>query len=622
MDLLVPIVLGVAVIVAVTVASHRLGIAAPLLLVVVGVAVSFIPAVPDFQVPPELIIGVVLPPLLYSAAVNMPAMDFRRDFRTISGLSVALVVITSFAIAVLLVLLIPSLPFAIAVAIGAIVSPTDAVATAIVRRIGVSNRIVTVLEGESMLNDATALVLLRSAIAVGAGTLGSGLFGGVTSGTAVAVGTGITVVIDFVFAAAVAVAIGYLVGRINLWIRARVRMATANTAISFLVPFAAALPAEALGASGLVAAVVAGLITGHGAPKHLSAEDRMTERTTWRTIELLLEGGVFLVMGLQLSALSDDVEATHDSWLVAVGLGGLLAVVILVTRTGFVATSLALIRWRTRRSARMHASLDRVEQSIETRLEARAARADETAAAPAAERDDLGRRGRGTRAERMQARARLGIARRRADLAYYEAQSLGWREGVVLVWAGMRGAVTLAAAQTLPTTVEHRSLLLLVAFVVAASTLLIQGATLGWVARALRLTGDPDEAMPHAAREQLDLRRDLADVALARLDDPTLVRTDGTPFGHDSIELVRHGGFFGVRHSLRQRMESDEDERPADERARAAMLEYRELRLAIIEVQRQELLRLRSVGEYSSEALSSVLTILDADQLGLETGRA
>lgn len=605
MELLVPVVLGVAAIVAVTVVSQRLGIAAPLLLVALGVAVSFIPAVPDFAVPPELIIGVVLPPLLYSAAVNMPAMDFRRDFATISGLSVTLVVLTSFAIGGLLVLLVPSLPFATAVAIGAIVSPTDAVATSIVRRLGVSNRIVTVLEGESMLNDATALVLLRSAIAVGAGTLGSGVFGGVTSGSAAALGTTITVAIDFVFAAGIAVAIGFAVGWLNLRIRAKVRIATVNTAISFLVPFAAGLPAEALGASGLVAAVVAGLVTGHGAPRHLSAEDRITERTTWRTVELLLEGGVFLVMGLQLSALHDDVEATHDSSLVAIGLGGILVLVIVVTRTGFVAASLALIGWRRRRIVRAHTMLNDLEGRIDTAfaLPHRAQRG--SAAARAAH----------------EARYRIGLARRRADLAYYETEALGWREGVLLVWAGMRGAVTLAAAQTLPSDIEHRSLVVLVAFVVAASTLLIQGITLGPIARRLRLTEADDEEMPRAAKEQLDLRRSLADVAMDRLDDPSLTRADGAPFHPDTIDLVRHGGFFGVRRSVRSRMETSDDGRPLDAQARAAILEYRELRLAIIEHQREELLRLRTVGEYSSDALSSVLTILDADQIGLEAGR-
>ena len=585
MELLLPIVVGVAAIVAVTVLSQRIGIAAPLLLVLVGVGISFIPAIPDLEIPPELILGVVLPPLLYSTAVNMPAMDFRRDFTTISGLSVALVVITSFAVATVLVLLIPSMPFAIAVAIGAIVSPTDAVATAIVRTAGVSNRLVTVLEGESLLNDATALVLLRAAIAAGAGAIGvAGVAG------------------DFLYAAGVAVAIGFLVGKANLWLRSRIALPTANTAISFIVPFVASLPAEHFGASGLVAAVTAGLVTGHGAPAKLSAEDRMMERTTWRTVELVLEGAVFLIMGLQLSALIDDVTRVHDSWLVALGLGAIVVAIVLAARTGFVSTSIAILGWRMRSSARSRAMLDAAEGRLSTLPD----RLDPADGAPT----------RPSRVDRMRRR----VTRARNDLDYYETERLGWREGVILVWAGMRGAVTLAAAQTLPTAVEHRSLLILVAFVVAAGTLLVQGASLGWVARRLGLAGREGPA-PQTAAEQLEARRALADAAVARLEDPALRRADGTAFHPATIDLLRAGGYLGARTELHELLESDDDGRPLDVRALALVREYRELRLSVIDAQRQELLRLRSEGAYSSETLSHLLTILDADELGLEAGR-
>jgi CPA1 family monovalent cation:H+ antiporter len=590
MDLLVPIVLGVAAIVAVTVLSRRLGVAAPLLLVLVGVGVSLIPAVPDFTVPPELILGVVLPPLLYSAAVNLPAMDFRRDFRMISGLSVALVVVTSFAIAVLLTWLVPDMPFALAVAVGAIVSPTDAVATSIVKRMGISNRVITVLEGESLLNDATALVLLRSAIAVTAGTLGSGAFAGVTNSTAIALGTSIAVALDFAFAAAVAVAFGLVVGWLNLRIRSRVSMPAASTAISFIVPFAAALPSEALGASGLVAAVTAGLVTGHGAPKRLTAEDRMTERTTWRTIELLLEGSVFLVMGLQLSAVMDDVATIHDSVLIALALGGMLVVVVLIARTGFISVTLLVLRARMLRSDAHRAALDRIEERIDHRN-------------VDAEQD--------ARAVRRTRRYRHTVAQRRADLNYFESQALGPREGAVLVWAGMRGAVTLAAAQTLPAETDHRSLIILTAFVVAAGTLLLQGGTLPWLVRALHLS-EPDAAAEAAsARERLALRHELIRVALDRLKDPDFVRADGTRYSPAVLAAFEHGGYFGGK----QRGDDDDD---AIGRMTESMREHRELRLALIAAQRDELLRLRSVGDYSSAALASVLTVLDADELGIE----
>ena len=590
---LVAIVLGIAAIVAVTVLSQRLGVAAPLLLVLVGVGVSFIPTVPDLEVPPEIIIGVVLPPLLYSAAVNLPAMDFRRDFRMISGLSVALVVITSFAIAGVLTLLVPEIPFALAVAVGAIVSPTDAVATSIVKKMGISNRVITVLEGESLLNDATALVLLRSAIAVTAGTLGSGIFGGVANGAAAATGITIAVVLDFVFAAGVAVGIGFVIGWVNLRVRSRVTLPAASTAISFIVPFAAALPAEALGASGLVAAVTAGLITGHGGPKHLTAEDRRTSHTTWRTIELILEGAVFLVMGLQLSWVVDEVASIHDSVLIALGLGGIFVAVILLARTGFITVILLELRRRTRKADDHRAALDRLEQRIDRR------EADHGIDVSAADR---GRRFRHT------------VAQRRADLNYFEAQALGPREGAVLVWAGMRGAVTLAAAQTLPAEAEHRSLIILTAFVVAAGTLLLQGGTLPWLVRALGLAEPDAAADAAAASERLALRRELIAVAKAKLGDPGFTRADGSPYAPEVLAAFDRGGYFGAK----DRGDAQEDDAAAAVRMTETMLEHRELRLALIAAQRDELLRLRSVGDYSSAALASVLTVLDADELGIE----
>src|SRR5690242_3213738 len=256
MDLLIVVVLGVLAVVGVNALAPRIGVAAPLLLVLLGVVVGYLQVTGTVEISSEVILGGVLPPLLYSAAVSMPTMEFRRDFRIISGLSVLLVFGSAIAVGLLVSQLLPGIGLPLAIALGAIVSPTDAVATAIVRKAGVSARIVTVLEGESLLNDASALVLLRSAVA--------------------AVGVTIIwrhVLTDFVFAVVVAVLIGLVVGRLNLVVRARLRQATSSVAVSLVVPFVAYLPAEHLGASGLVAAVTAGLVTGHGAPRYLRPED-------------------------------------------------------------------------------------------------------------------------------------------------------------------------------------------------------------------------------------------------------------------------------------------------------------------------------------------------------------
>src|SRR6188474_242298 len=165
MEYLVIAILGVVVVALATAVAPRAKIAGPLLLVAVGIVVSLFPFVPAIEVDPELILVGVLPPLLYSAAVALPAIEFRRDFGPIAGLSVLLVVLSSATLAVFFTMAIPGLSPYVAIGLGAILSPTDAVATSIVKRLGISRRVVTMLEGESLLNDATALVLLRTMIA-------------------------------------------------------------------------------------------------------------------------------------------------------------------------------------------------------------------------------------------------------------------------------------------------------------------------------------------------------------------------------------------------------------------------------------------------------------------------
>lgn len=333
MDLLAPVVAAVLVVVAVTVSAPRIGLPGPLLLVVVGIGVGLLPVVPDVTVEPAIVLELVLPPLLYSSAVTMPSMDFRRDVRFISGLSVLLVGASALVVGLVLTALVPGVGLATGIAIGAVVSPTDAVATSIGRRAGLSPRVATVLEGEAMLNDASALVLLRSAVAATAG--------------AVALGG---VVADFVWAVLAAAAIGWLVGRLNLLVRRHLTQPAASVAVSVVAPFVAYLPTERLGASGLVAAVTAGLVTGYGSARDLSAQDRLSEAAVWRTVELVLEGGVFLLMGLQASALLDQVQTDHGSRVLALGLGALVATLVVAVRSVFIAPALWLLDHRRRRS--------------------------------------------------------------------------------------------------------------------------------------------------------------------------------------------------------------------------------------------------------------------------------
>ncbi|MGH1564215.1 cation:proton antiporter [Mumia sp. DW29H23] len=581
MDYLLVGIAGIVCIVAVSVLAPRVGVAAPLLLVLVGVGVSLLPAVSAIEVEPEILLAGVLPPLLYSTAVSMPAMDFRRDFRTISGLSVLLVILSALVLGLFFRAVIPGIELSTGIALGAIVSPTDAVATSIVRRLGVSPRVVTVLEGESLLNDASALVLLRSAVAATAASVS--LWG---------------VAGDFVWAVAAAVVVGMVVGRLNLVVRARITEAPLNTAISFVVPFVAYVPAEHVGASGLVAAVTAGLVTGQGAPKYLRPQDRLYESSNWRTIELLLEGGVFLLMGLELYGVLEDVREAHDSTVDAVLIGIAAGAIILAIRAAYVLPILISARNRRRRAPEFR---ERV-QDFQERLDSGRLGARNDSRRRSRRRDEAD--GEQRRQEVREQHARRRIGRALADVDYIMAVPLGWREGVVLVWAGMRGVVTLAAAQSLPHDTPERSFLVLVAFVVAAGTLLIQGGTLPWVVRMLGLEGDDTEAREAEAAQ---LRGELAEAAAEVVDDPDLRAADGSPYDEEVIARTRS--------VLLRAAVSDEEEAAESERIRA---QVRELQLRIIEAEREALLRARSLGTYSSAALSEELAVLDADQISLE----
>ncbi|WP_340699002.1 sodium:proton antiporter [Cellulosimicrobium funkei] len=597
LSLIVVGTLAVVAIVGVNALAPKAGVAAPLVLVAVGVVVSFVPAVPEIEFEPEWILAGILPPLLYSAAVGLPTMDFRRDFTAISGLSVVLVLLSTALLGYLFTWLIPGIPLAAGFALGAIVSPTDAVATSIVKRLGASPRVVTLLEGESLLNDASALVLLRSAIA------------GI--GIAVATGESATrvslwsVAGDFVFAVVVAVLVGFLVGFLGLFVRRRLANPALSTAVSFVVPFLAYLPSEELGASGLVAVVTAGLVTGNGAAKYLRPQHRLAEESNWRTVELLLEGTVFLLMGLELFALVTDVQEAHGSLWRAVGIAALAAVVILVVRSAYVATLLRSLARRARRGESMRDVIEGMQEKLDARFG--------PAGAPLATVEPSGRHREVARTggpkEVPQARLgriRTSLRRRAADIDYLTAERLGWREGTLLVWAGMRGVVTLAAAQTLPLDTPQRSFLVLVAFGVAAGTLVVQGGTLPWVVRRLGLSG----GSTRADEDRGAVRAELDGAAVAVIDAPDLRRADGTTYDGDVVARVR-------RDVVRELENRDTDAATSAD----LFAQYKELRLRAIAAQRVALLDARTSGAYSSQALRHALDLLDAEQIDLELRR-
>ena len=315
MELALLLVSMAAVVLAATAVSERLRVPAPLLLILVGAAASYVPGVPTIHLGSEVVLLGLLPPLLYAAAIQTSLVDFNANRGSILRLSVVLVVLTTFGVGAVVQWLVPDIGWATALAIGAVVAPPDAVAaTAVGRRIGLPRRVVTILEGESLLNDATALVSLRTAIAA------------ISGGVAVR-----EVGLDFVVAAGGGVAIGIAFFALVAWLRKRISDPLMDTAISFLTPFAAFVAAEEIHASGVISVVVAGLLLGHKAPIIQSAQSRITERITWRTVAFVLENTVFLLIGLQLDwILADVADSTLSPGRIALVCGATLATVIVV----------------------------------------------------------------------------------------------------------------------------------------------------------------------------------------------------------------------------------------------------------------------------------------------------
>lgn len=564
MDLTIFAVLALTVIVVSSVLAPKVGVASPLVLVAAGFLLALVPGVPRIEPEPELILAGVLPPLLYAASVNMPAMDFRRDLKSIGWLSIVVVISSALVIGWVVQLVVPELGFAEGVALGAIVSPTDAVATSIVKKTGVATRLVTVLEGESMINDASALVLLRAAVAA--------------TGVSVSL---IDVSVDFVAAIAIAAVIGLVVGAISIGVRARLHDATINTAISFAVPFIAYAPAEHFGASGLVAVVTTGLVTGYWGPSVLRAQDRLAESVNWRTIAFLLESGVFLLMGLEVGPLVDSFRAEDGSVGQLVLLSAICLGVLLVVRAVYV----VLLLWSLLKDRQ---SLQRAEPRL-TRI-----------------RDYLASdEGQGLSERRLQ-RIHQMVARREADMRFYEEERLDRRSGIVLVWAGMRGSVTLAAAQTLPTGFEQRELLILVAFTVAVASLLLQGGTLAWVVRGLGVEADRREV---ERPQEAALFAMLTDVAASRCDEALAEGIDGRPVEEMVVTQVRDDS-----HADRTTRWAGDD----GERSRQRLRDYAELRRAVLADQRDALIDARASGRFDSEILTQMLRRVDAGDIAID----
>ena len=308
--------------------ARRFSFPYPIALVVGGMLLGFIPNLPQFPFDPQLILIIVLPPVLYQAALLTSWTDFRANLRPISLLAIGLVLVTTLAVGAAFKALIPDVPWAAAFVLGAIVSPPDAVAaTTILAKLNIPRRVVTVLEGESLVNDASGLVIYKFALAAvltGAFSLvdASAQFGIVSVG---------------------GIAIGILLAFVFIAIHKRLNDPFTEVLTSLTIPYTAYILAEHLHVSGVLAVVAAGLVRGRYTPKIVSAEMRIIARSVWNILVFMLNSLIFMLIGTRMSEVVDNLSGY--SALELVGLGVLTSIVAMVVRLLWVYPVAWLPRW-------------------------------------------------------------------------------------------------------------------------------------------------------------------------------------------------------------------------------------------------------------------------------------
>lgn len=506
-------------------AARRIGAPEAIVLVAGGALIGLVPGLPSVRLQPDVIFFVFLPPLVYVAGFNSSPRDLRAQSRRIAFLAIGLVAATTAVVAVAVHLVVPGFGWPEAFVLGAILAPTDPVAAvAVMQRLRVPPALGALVEGESLVNDGVGLVLYRLAV------------GATVSGTfSVLRGAG-----QLVLVSAGGVAIGLAVGWGLRRLRGRIDDAPVEIALSLFTPYLAYIAAEALGVSGILAAVTVGLYLGTRSSGLFSASARLEAQAFWNVLGFLLESALFLLMGLQFRDVASRIDGL-DAGRVALAVV-VTALVVIVLRLVWMFTGNPLLRRLVPRSPRE------------------------------------------------------------------EPPSLGPGARLVAGWAGMRGAVSLAAALAIPATVDggtpfpQRDLIVFVVFCIILIGLLLQGLTLPALIRATGLGGRPEDLAEAEARG----RAAAAEAALQRLDE-----LDGE--ADDPVAAAR----------LRQLYEArlEHARAPLDERGnqgRAHVEAFTALREELLRAEREALVALHDRGEISEEAVRVLERDLDLQEARLD----
>ena len=538
--------------------SRRIGVPRPILLVIAGTLLAFAPAAPTVRVDPDLVFFIFVPPLLYWAAINTSYREFRRNGLDIILLAVGLVVATAAVVAVVAHTMFATLSWPAAFALGAAVGPTDAVAaTAVMRRFGVPRALVSILEGESLVNDATSLVIFEMALT--AGNTGQFSLGPAMLSFLWAAGGGI------IFG----LAAGWCIASLRRWIgRTSERSPVLESSISLLTPFVAFLAADRAGVSGVLAVVVAGLYLGHASAHLLTAASRIQAINMWEIVDFLLEGLLFIFIGLGLPLALGAVRVGGEETLSRlIATAAAVSAVVIVLRLAWVFPAAYAPRYIRRRFA------------------------DRNAPYPP------------------------------------------WQNVFFVGWAGLRGAVSLVLALSVPFATSSgvpfpgRDVVIFVTFVVILVTLVGQGLTLRPLISTLGLEPDRAEAF-----EETNARLQTARAALARLDEIDRKET-GLPSEFDAADVRSVVDALRDEYTHRVHLYSnevrtrsipppdpngepdvpDDDAVEADLDGRRAG-SYRLLRLATLDAERQRLIQMRDGGDISDVVLHRVERDLDLEQ--------
>ena len=417
------VILLLAVLISLAALVERIKISKPILLVFAGLLIGFIPSLPELTLDPQIIFLIFLPPLLFDAASQTSWHDFKADIRPISALAISLVFFTITAVAATAHYLVPNFGWPVAFLLGAIISPTDAIATSgILKGLSLNRRIMTIIEGESLANDASAFIAYKYALAA----VITGSFAFVNAG------------LQFLLVAGGGILAGIAIGYLLVFVHRRINNnALVETGLNLLTPYIAYLAAEHLGVSGILSVVTTGLIISWRAPEIFSYQTRMRTRVIWDTLVFLLNGFVFILIGLQLPGILKLVEKYTTGQLI--GYGIVISVVTILVRILWVFA--------------------------------------------------------GAYATTM-----FHLQNKEATDSAKETDEIPWKHALVIAWTGTRGVLSLAAALALPLTLHsgkyfpQRHLILFLVFVVIFVTLVVQGLTLPLLIRLLNIKPDINES--------------------------------------------------------------------------------------------------------------------------------